>query len=203
LPPSRRIRQVVIRDRPAASLYNAPGSEKDSSMNLRRAWFIAACLVPAAIAPAAAQFPPAAPQPQQQQQQTSPCIAEFMRLRDDTQKKANAIRAAGNRKASAKEACGLFNAFTAAEGKMLKYAADNTVWCGIPAQVVEQIKQGHGKTMEIRTKVCNAAANAGTQMAPHAPNLSDILGAPVPDQNNIKTGRGTFDTLTGTPLGSK
>jgi hypothetical protein len=27
------------------------------------------------------------------------------------------------------------------------------------------------------------------------------LSGPVPDSNNIKTGRGTFDTLTGNPLG--
>jgi hypothetical protein len=31
--------------------------------------------------------------------------------------------------------------------------------------------------------------------------LSDALSSPVPDSNNIKTGRGTFDTLTGSPLG--
>jgi hypothetical protein len=33
--------------------------------------------------------------------------------------------------------------------------------------------------------------------------LSDALSGPVPDSNNIKTGRGTFDTLTGNPLEKK
>ncbi len=41
---------------------------------------------------------------------------------------------------------------------MLKYATDNTVWCGIPQQVIENLKQGITKISEVRTKVCQAAA---------------------------------------------
>jgi hypothetical protein len=164
-------------------------------MNLRRALFIAACMIPVAATPAAAQFGP----PPQQQQQAPPCLAEFTKLRDEAQKKAAAIKVASERKASAKEACALFTSFSTAEVKMIKYASDNAVWCGIPPQVLTGLKQGHAKTSEIRTKVCQAAA-AGPA-PPSAPSLSDALAAPVPDSNNIKTGRGTFDTLTGTPLG--
>jgi hypothetical protein len=174
-------------------------------MNLRRAVFIAACVIPLAAGAAHAQFQPSpqqqAPQQQapQQAQQAPPCVQEFMRLRSDAEKKAAAIRQASARKASPKEACGLFNTFSASEAKMVKYAEDNSVWCGIPPQIVDSIKTGHTRTVEIRTKVCNAAAQA--PMAPRGPSLSDALGSPVPDSNNIKTGRGTFDTLTGTPLG--
>jgi hypothetical protein len=179
-------------------------------MNLRRSVFIAACMVPFATGQAAAQFQPApqqrapqqqAPQQAQQEQQAPPCVQEFMRLRSDAEKKAAAIRQASSRKASPKEACGLFNAFSASEAKMLKYAEDNSVWCGIPPQIVDSIKTGHTRTNEMRTKICNVAAQA--PMAPRGPSLSDALGSPVPDTNNIKTGRGTFDTLTGTPLGNK
>jgi hypothetical protein len=167
-------------------------------MNLRQALFIAACMVPIATGPAAAQFQP---MPQQQQpQQQSACIKEFMQLRDDTQKKADAIRAAGERKAPPGEACPLFNAFSAAELKMIKYAADNSVWCGIPAEVVQNLRKSHTQTTAIRTRVCQAAA---APARPAAPSLSDALTVPVPDSSNIKTGRGTFDTLTGTPLGNK
>jgi len=164
-------------------------------MNLRRALLIAACLMPFGMATAAAQFQPAAPQ-----QEPPPCVQEFMKLRDDAGKKAAAIRTASARKAPAQEACGLFNAFSAAEAKMVKYAEDNSVWCGIPPQVIAGIKQQHVKTVEIRTKVCQAAA---AQPRPAGPSLSDAFGAPVTDSNNIKTGRGTFDTLTGTPLGNR
>jgi hypothetical protein len=164
-------------------------------MNLRRALVIAACLMLGTVATATAQFQPAAPP-----QQEPPCVKEFMRLRDDAGKKAEAIRAANERKAPAPEACGLFNAFSAAEAKMAKYAEDNSVWCGIPPQIIANIKQAHTKTVEIRTRVCQAAA---APQRPAGPSLSDALTAPVTDSKNIKTGRGTFDTLTGNPLGNK
>ena len=202
-------------------------------MSLRRAALTAACMFVVTAGPAAAQSPwpqqqqpAAAPWPQQQQQsaaspwsaqpqqqqqsapspwlaqpqQEPPCVQEFGKLRDEAQKRALAIRNASGRKATAQEACGLFNAFSAAEVKMIKYAVDNTASCGIPAEVVTQLKKGHARTSEIRTKVCRAAA---APQQPATPSLSDALTAPVPDSNNIKTGRGTFDTLSGTALGTR
>ena len=187
-------------------------------MSLRRAALTAACMFVVTAGPAAAQSPwpqqqqpAAAPWPQQQQQSAPspwlaqpqrepPCVQEFGKLRDEAQKRALAIRNASGRKATAQEACGLFNAFSAAEVKMIKYAVDNTVSCGIPAEVMTQLKKGHAKTLEIRTKVCRAAA---APQQPATPSLSDALTAPVPDSNNIKTGRGTFDTLSGTALGTR
>jgi len=142
---------------------------------------------------------PAQQQPQQQQQ-VPPCVQEFFKLRDDAEKKAGAIKAANDRKAPPKEACVLFTALAASQAKMLKFANENGQWCGIPPTVIEQIKLGTAKVTEIRTKVCQVAAAPPRQQGP---SLSDALTAPVPDSNNIKTGRGTFDTLTGSPLGSK
>lgn len=125
----------------------------------------------------------------------------FSKLRDDAQKKAGAIRAASERKAEPKEACGLFKTFSAAEGKLIKYAADNAASCGIPPEVVTNLKQQHAKTVGIQTRVCQAAANPPR---PAGPSLSDALGSStVPDVSNIRTGRGTYDTLTGTPLGNR
>ena len=141
------------------------------------------------------------PQQQQQQQEMPPCVQEFFKLRDEAEKKACAIKAANERKASPKEACVLFTAFSASQAKMLKFVNENGQWCGIPPNVIEQIKQGTAKVNEIRTKVCQVAA--APQQRPQGPSLSDALNAPVPDANNIKTGRGTFDTLTGSPLGNK
>jgi hypothetical protein len=80
---------------------------------------------------------------------------------------------------------------------MLKYTNENGVWCGIPKNVADQIKLAVTKVSEIRTKICQVAA----QPAAQGPSLSDALISPVPDSNNIKTGRGTFDTLTGSPIG--
>ena len=165
-------------------------------MNLRRALFIAACVFPVAIGSAAAQF-----QPPPQQQQAPPCVVEFAKLRDDAQRRAGLIRAASERKAPPKEACALFNAFSAAEVKLIKYAAENASWCGIPPEVVTNLQKSHVRTAELQTQVCRAAA---APQRPAGPSLSDALGSGIiPDANNIKTGRGTYDTLTGTPLGSK
>ena len=199
-------------------------------MDLRRAVFIAACLTVIAAGSAAAQAPwpqqqqpaaapwpdqpPAAgapwpqqmPQqqmmmaPPQQQQEPPPCAKEFFKLRDDAEIKAKAIQQASQRKASPVEACRLFNNFVAAETKMIKYAIANAKTCSIPAEVIQSMNKGHARSTEIRAKVCQAAARP---QQPAAPSLSDALNAPIADSNNIKTGRGTFDTLTGTPLGGK
>jgi hypothetical protein len=163
-------------------------------MDLRRTLLIAACLLPCAAATAVAQNQP----PAQPQGEPPPCIKEFLALREVASQKASAIRAASTRHAPANEACALFNAFSAAEAKMIKYTEENSVWCGIPPEVLTGIKKEHAKTAEIRTRVCQAAA---APQRPAAPSLSDALGSPIPDANNIKPGRGTYDTLTGTPLG--
>jgi len=138
------------------------------------------------------------PPQQQQAQQPPPCIQTLLKLRDEAQKKAQAIQHASERKVPPQEACGLFNAFSAAEVKMIKYATDNAKSCGIPEDLIGGMKKGHARTTEIRTRVCQAAARP---QGPAGPSLSDALTAPVPDSKNIKSGGGTFDTLSGTPLG--
>lgn len=160
-------------------------------MSLRRIILFAVPTLLAAASPALAQFPGQEP----------PCMREFTPLRDDTEKKANAIRDASKKKVTPQVACTLFNALSAAEDKMVKFTAANVTSCGIPPQVVEQMKTSHARTLQIRAKVCQAAA-APAAAAP--PSLGEALGTtPAPTPRNIKPGRGTYDTLTGTPLGSK
>jgi len=198
-------------------------------MHLRRAAFIALALLAAQFGPPPQQGQAAAPDPfanapapgqaaapdpfsapptpgqpplgvfgpAQPQQQPPPCVQEFMKLRGVTEQKAKAIQAASKRKPSPKEACGLFNVFSAAEAKLVKYAVDNKTTCNIPADIIDQMKKGHAKTENLRTKICEAAA---APPRPRGPSLSDTLTAPVPDANNIRTGKGTFDTLTGSPV---
>ena len=167
-------------------------------MSLRRAVAIApilaAILLPAAASPAAAQFQP----PPQPQQQPPPCMQEFLKLRADAEKKAAAIKLASEHKATPKEACHLFTVFAAAEVKLIKFAAESGVWCGMPDQVLAQMKQSHAQTDKLRVRICQAAA---APPPPSGPTLSDSLAAPVPDASNIKRGKGTYDTLTGAPIG--
>ena len=161
-------------------------------MSLRRSLVLGVALLPLAAGAAFAQFPG------QQPPQQPPCMADFTKLRNDTENKAKTIQEASKRKVPPKEACHLFTVFHAAQAKMYKYATDNATWCGIPPQVIEQIKTGMSQAQQIRTKVCRVAE---APPRPSGPSLSDALSAPVVNSDNIKTGRGTFDTLTGTPIG--
>ncbi|HET7850599.1 MAG TPA: hypothetical protein VFL51_16210 [Pseudolabrys sp.] len=164
-------------------------------MTLRQKLAVVLVAASCVAAPAAAQFQPAMPQ------QQPPCFKEFSALRDDAVRKADAIRAAQKKKVPPAEACKLLTALAAAQAKMLKYAEANATWCGIPQQIVSEIATGHKQADGIRARVCKVAA---APPAPRGPTLSDSLGvSTIPDAGNIKKGHGTFDTLTGTPLGEK
>jgi hypothetical protein len=136
----------------------------------------------------------------QQAQQEPPCFGDFMKLRQDADKKGRAIQEASKKKVPPAVACKLFNEYSASEAKLVKYASTNASKCEIPKEVVENLSKGHAKTNEVRARVCQVAA-AGPPK-PRGPTLSDALSAPVPDAGNVRTGRGgTFDTLSGGALG--
>jgi hypothetical protein len=125
---------------------------------------------------------------------------EFAKFRADAEQKAGAISAASKRKAERKEICTLLQRFAAAESALIKFLVDNKTWCGVPDQAITQAKTNHAKTLKVRTAACNNAT-AGDMPRPKEPTLSDALGTPrVDTPDNTKTGRGTFDTLTGHPL---
>ena len=159
-------------------------------MKLGHAVPLAAMLVLTVVADAAAQFPPVQQQP--------PCFGEFMPLRNAAEKHGKAIQAASKRKAQREEVCTLFKRFAAAEAKYVKYAETNANWCGIPAEAVKQMKANHTQTLKIRRQVCAVAA---APARPRGPSLGDALGTTtVPSAATTRTGRGTYDTLTGNPL---
>jgi len=124
-----------------------------------------------------------------------PCMVEFAKLRDDVQKRGLAAKAAGQRKASREEMCKHITAFSAAELKWVKYTEANVQSCGIPAEVVSQLKQVHSGTEQTKEKICAAGPSAPP------PSLSDALGtARLPTPETTKSGSGTLDTLTGSAL---
>jgi len=113
------------------------------------------------------------------------------------EKGAGQIRAASERKATREEVCPLFKSFAAKEAKMVKFLETNRTLCGVPPQVIGQVKTSHTQTIRIRNQVCSAAP-AGQS----GPTLSDALGGPIiaDDTASKQPGRGTFDTLTGNVL---
>jgi len=176
-------------------LYSGNGSSrKGKLMTLRRSLWPAIAFAIAAI-PAYAQMgmpggqmgaPGGKP----------PCWDDFMPLREEAQKRANAISVAGKRKAPPNEICQLFNRFAEAETKVIKYVEENGTWCGIPPDALKQMKESQAKGDAVRKNVCAAAAAP----RPQVPTLGDALGTSrVPDVSKARTGTGTFDTLTGSP----
>ena len=129
--------------------------------------------------------------------QPPPCIAEFLKLRENVEKAGNAAKTARDHNASREEMCKLITTFVGVEGKMVSYASANASSCGIPMQAVQQMKEGHAKTTVVRKQICSA----GPQPGAVAPTLSDALGTNSFSTESPKTSRmGTFDTLTGNPL---
>lgn len=119
----------------------------------------------------------------------------FPAIRADAEKAAGAIRAASDKKLPREEVCPLFQKFVAVEGRMVKFLVDNQRTCGVPAEAIKTVRTNHARTVQLRTAVCSARPAAA------GPSLSDALSSPIlPDADDKKKGRGTFDTLTGNPL---
>ena len=169
-------------------------------------WSVALAQFPPPPNPNGAAFPPppppgstpaaqpASPFPAPGQQPApggNPCDA-FLPIRSAAEKDAQAIQAAGQRKAPREEVCPLFKKFALAEAKMIKFLKDNQARCGVPPEAIKVATSSHAKTIQIRNQVCSAGP------APAVPRLSDAFSVPVTPDG--RPNRGTFDTLTGNPL---
>jgi hypothetical protein len=121
---------------------------------------------------------------------------DFGKLTAEAQKRSSLVTAAMKAKADRKELCTLMTSFVAAETNVVKFLENNKVWCGVPDQVITVSKANHEKSLKFRTLACSEEGPR-----PKAPTLSDAIRTPSVDTaKNTKTGRGTFDTLTGNPL---
>jgi hypothetical protein len=129
------------------------------------------------------------------------CMKQFMPLRAEAEKRGKLIKAASDHHASPQEACKLIRSFGQAEVKMISYVEGHSTKCGIPAQISEQLKNGHKNTENMLQKVC-AAAQQAEQRGPAGPSLSEVLGsaAELPEATPTKKGGSTFDTLNGNVL---
>ncbi|KJC58296.1 signal peptide protein [Bradyrhizobium sp. LTSPM299] len=131
------------------------------------------------------------------------CMKNFVPLREETEKRGKAIKAASDRHAGPDEACKLIGNYSQAEVKMIKYVETNSSKCGIPPQIGDQLKAGHKNTEALQKKVCTVAQQAASQpRGPAGPSLSDVLGssAALPEATATKKGGSTFDTLNGNVL---
>jgi len=131
------------------------------------------------------------------------CMEKFAPLRADAEKRAQAIKAASERKAPPQEACSLIKGYVAAEAKLVNYVTTKQTACGIPAEIPKQLKANHARSQQMQKAVCQAAAGGGGGGPAPAPSLSEALGAssPAPEIRSARSGRGsTFDTINGNVL---
>jgi hypothetical protein len=130
------------------------------------------------------------------------CEKEFVALRTDAETKGRALQEAGKRKATPQELCPMFRRFSESEAKLVKFLEQNQAWCQVPAEMIKTVKANHGRTIQLRTRVCQAAT--APVAAPPSPSagLSGLLdqrpsgGLPP----TAPSGTGVFDTLTGNIL---
>src|SRR5437016_3028269 len=69
--------------------------------------------------------------PAQPQQTMPPCMAEFLPLRNEAEKRAEKLKGAIAKKAQPPALCPLFRAFAEAEAKVVKYATTHQAACNV------------------------------------------------------------------------
>ena len=198
LPCYRRI-QKAVNVSAAGSSGVESGGRGNTVMTLSRALPFALALAVIPLWPAAAQFGGMPGGAFSAPQAPPPACQQLLSTRDEVNKHGAALKAAGEKKAPPDELCKLFKAFVAVETKMIKGLQEHSATCGVPPEVIKQVKEGHGKASEMSKKICDVAAQGPRQAGP---SLSDALGTTplMPDASATKKGSSTFDTLTGSPL---
>ena len=126
------------------------------------------------------------------------CMAEFVPMRQEAEKRANALQVAAKHKAAREEVCNLFKRFSEAEDHIIKYLVSHQAACGIPPDAINTTKANHAKTVTTEHKICSTE---GIEARPRGTGLGEALGVrAVPTPETTKTGKGIFDTLSGTQV---
>jgi hypothetical protein len=99
------------------------------------------------------------------------CVDGYAALREETETKGKAIKAASDRRASALEACRLIGDFREAEAKLFKYAETNVARCAIPAPFMQQLTAGLQRTEALQTNVCTMAQQKPSSRPMQEPTL--------------------------------
>ena len=86
--------------------------------------------------------------------QTPSCRLEFARLREDLQTKGRAAKAAGQRHVSRQQMCWYIMTYADSMAQWVRFAETGVQTCGIPIQIVNQLKQVHASTEQTKGNIC-------------------------------------------------
>ncbi len=135
------------------------------------------------------------------------CQTDVTALREDLEAKGQALQKAANSKEPDPVVlCPLFRSFAAAEAKWGKFLTENKEWCQIPDDAIKQAATSHKNTVNMRNRVCQAAAAGPAASGPSGPpaqgSISSALGITTGYNINPQMDRrgGVFDTLRGNAL---
>lgn len=84
------------------------------------------------------------------------CRTIYPPLRQDAEKKAEAIKLASDRKAPPHEACGLLKSYVQAKAKLVDFVATRRVACGVPTNIVKQLEDNQARSQLLMKAVCAA-----------------------------------------------
>ena len=132
----------------------------------------------------------------------NPCMTEFTKLRTGVENAGKVAKAINDRKGTREEFCKAITNLHGAQVKWVKYTSDNGKNCGIPPDVITQLKAGAANLNKMKTNICSGGGAAGGG-APPAPSLSEALGTatmPTTSDDAPRRRGGTLDTLTGAPI---
>jgi hypothetical protein len=132
-------------------------------MTLSRALPLLLMLIAMPPSPAAAQFggtpgTPGGPPFGVAPTRPPPACQQLLSLREETQKHAQVLQAAGHKKVKPDELCKLFKAYLGAESKLVMALEESYATCGLPADVPKQVKAQNTKASEMGKNICEMAA---------------------------------------------
>ncbi len=102
------------------------------------------------------------------QQSCETDIGKFQDKRMSVMNDIGVLQKKGEGKLDPIAACPKLRALASVEKDMLTYMVKNQSWCNIPDEVLNNVKEGSGKTASVATQACNLAAQARKQQQQQA-----------------------------------
>lgn len=142
----------------------------------------------------------------QQSAPVSDCQTQVTKLRGDLETRGGALEKAAKGKRPPSELCPLFRNFASAQQRFYNYLNTNKDACGVPDNVLTQIKENLAQVSSTRNKVCDVAKmqESGGGAGPGGPPAQGAISAGLGLSSGLPTGGappgGVFDTLGGDAL---
>ncbi len=135
------------------------------------------------------------------------CQTDVASVRGELEEKGKALQSIVNKKEKNPQVlCPAFRAYAAAEQKWVKFLTDNKDWCQVPQQAIDTAAASNKKTVDLRNKICEAAANGATGVEggggkpPPQGSMSSALGITTGYSIDAGKNTGVFGTLNGNAL---